>query len=115
MLLEPRGDATDEDLYAWIDTRPVHRWQYATFLELAAFASRPVQLDPPLTLALRISSSRVVGQTCVVEICGNPFEANAGRSWRNSNGNQHGARGSARERRRGRVPEGDARRRAPKD
>jgi hypothetical protein len=54
MLLVPRGAARDEDedqdVYAWIDTRPVHRWQYATFLALAAFAPRPVQLDPPLRL-----------------------------------------------------------------
>lgn len=50
MLLVPRDDADAEDHYAWIDTRPIHRWQYATFLALAALAPRPVQLDPPLTL-----------------------------------------------------------------
>jgi hypothetical protein len=50
MLLVPRHEADDEDLYAWIDIRPIHRWQYATFLALAEFAPRPVQLDPPLTL-----------------------------------------------------------------
>jgi len=50
MLLVPRDAADAANLYAWIDTRPIHRWQYATFLAMAAFAPRPVQLDPPLTL-----------------------------------------------------------------
>jgi hypothetical protein len=49
MVLVPREDTRDAP-YAWIDTRPVHRWQYATFLALAKFAPRPVQLDPPLSL-----------------------------------------------------------------
>jgi hypothetical protein len=46
MLLVPR----DEDNYAWIDLRPMHRWQYAAFLSLAQFTPREVQLDPPLSL-----------------------------------------------------------------
>ncbi len=60
MLLVPRQkdeeeaeddqDADSGEAYAWIDMRPVHNWQYATFLGLARFAPREVQIDPPLTL-----------------------------------------------------------------
>ncbi len=48
MVLVPRQDEPSDDVFAWIDTRPLHRWQFAAFLALAQLAERPVQLDPPL-------------------------------------------------------------------
>jgi hypothetical protein len=51
MLLVPRPhDPASAEPYAWIDLRPMQRWQVAGVLALATFEPREVQLPPPLGL-----------------------------------------------------------------